>query len=188
MELPQHVGGAFVGRDDELRGLQGELAEASAGRGRLVTVSGDAGIGKTRAVEEFVARAAISPERVLWGPCPEHPGAPAYRPWAQAVQSYAERRDSAVLAADLGPNAREIAQLVPGLRETLPVVDASVVTESQEWRFRLWDGIAGFLRRATERAPLVIVLDDLHWADSASLQLLGFVTRELRGMRLLLVG
>lgn len=70
MEFHALSGNAFVGREEEIRLLEAELAEASAGRGRLVTLAGDAGIGKTRAVEEFVGRAPIPSGRVAWGPCP----------------------------------------------------------------------------------------------------------------------
>jgi tetratricopeptide (TPR) repeat protein len=181
-------GSAFVGRENELGLLEAELAEAAAGRGRLITVAGDAGIGKTRLVEEFVARAPIPSHRVVWGPCPEQPGAPAYWPWQQAIRAYAHGCEAGVLATELGSSAPEIARLVPALREHLPALDAPATVESEEWRFRLFDALATFLRRATERTPLVIVLDDLHWADPASLQLLAFLGRELRGMRLFLLG
>src|SRR5262245_18292041 len=190
-------GSAFVGREDELRLLEAELAEAADGRGRLVAVAGDPGIGKTRAVEEFVARAQLAPGRVLWGPCPEQPGAPAYWPWQQALRAYAAASDPGTLAAapaapgrlaaELGVSAAEIARLVPALAEHLPGLEPPATAESDEWCSRLFDALASLLRRATERSPLVIVVDDMHWADPASLQLLAFLARELRGMRLLLV-
>jgi len=180
-------GSAFVGRADELGLLEAELAEAAAGRGRLVAVAGDPGIGKTRVVEEFVSRVQLPAGRVVWGPCPEHPGAPAYWPWQQAIRAYAAASDPGTLAAELGGSAAEIVRLVPALREHVPGLDPPAAADSDEWRFRLFDALASFLRRATERSPLVIVVDDLHWADPASLRLLAFLARELRGMRLLLV-
>jgi predicted ATPase len=92
MEFHALSGNAFVGREEEIRLLEAELAEASAGRGRLVTLAGDAGIGKTRAVEEFVARAPIPSGRVVWGPCPEQPGAPAYWPWVKIIRQIARTK------------------------------------------------------------------------------------------------
>src|SRR5262249_33613797 len=110
----------FVGREDELRLLGKELAEAAAGRGRLVTVAGDAGIGKTRIIEECIARASVPPGRVVWAPCQEQAGAPAYWPWVRAIRSYVSGCDPKTLAAELGPNAPEVAQLVVTLRERMP--------------------------------------------------------------------
>src|SRR5215813_8907887 len=106
-------GSAFVGRDEELRFLEAELADASAGRGRLVAIAGDPGIGKTRVVEEFIARAALPTGRVV----------PALR------------------------------RHVSGREDGAPAV------ESDEWRFRLFDAVTSFLRRVTDRVPLVMVLD-----------------------------
>src|SRR5262249_50738910 len=181
-------GSAFVGRDEELRFLEAELADASAGRGRLVAIAGDPGIGKTRVMEEFIARAALPTGRVVWGPCPEHPGAPPYWPWQQAIRAYAESNDPTTVASQLGAEAADIARLVPALRRHVSGrEDGAPAVESDEWRFRLFDAVTSFLRRVTDRVPLVIVLDDLHWADPASLQLLTFLARELRGLRLLLL-
>jgi tetratricopeptide (TPR) repeat protein len=181
-------GSAFVGREEELRLLEAELTEAAAGRGRLVAIAGDPGIGKTRVVEEFIARAAVPPGRVVWGPCPQHPGAPPYWPWQQAIRAYADTNDPATLASELGAEAADIARLVPALRRHVSGwEDGAPAVESDEWRFRLFDAVTSFLRRVTDRVPLVVVLDDLHWADPASLQLLTFLARELRGMRLLLL-
>src|SRR4029453_10508500 len=101
-----------VGREEELRLLAAELAEAAAGRGRLVTVAGDAGIGKTRVVEEFVARVSLAPGRGVWGPCPEQLGAPAYWPWQQAIRAYAAGSEAQALATELGASGQEIARLV----------------------------------------------------------------------------
>src|SRR5215468_3508243 len=89
---------AFVGREEELRLLEAELIDAAGGRGRLVAIAGDPGIGKTRVVEEFMARAPLPSGRMLWGPCPEQPGAPAYWPWQQALRTYAAGTDREALA------------------------------------------------------------------------------------------
>src|SRR5262245_39060465 len=186
MTVGDPSGRAFVGREHELRVLEGELAEAAAGRGRLVAVAGDAGIGKTRMIEELIARACVPPGRVVWGPCPEQPGAPAYWPWARALRAYATACEPEKLAAELDSSPPEIAQLL-SLQHAPPDIAGSGTGASDESRFRMFDGLARFIRRATEHAALVIVLDDIHWADAATLQLLAFLARELRGMRLLLV-
>src|SRR5262249_26607690 len=102
MGSPELRGSTFVGREDELRVLEAEFAEAAAGRGRLGTIAGDPGIGKTRAGEEVVARATIPSGRVLWGPCPEQPGAPPYWPWRQAIRAHAAESDPGTLVTELG--------------------------------------------------------------------------------------
>ncbi len=177
----------FVGRDDELHTLRARLAEAESGRGSLVALVGEPGIGKTRTVEELLARAALGDERVLWGRCPEHEGAPAYWPWVQALRGWIERAEPAELQGALGSSAAEIARIVPAVRERLPEVVASAGSDHEHSRFQLFDGIATFLRRASEQRPLVLVLDDLHWADEGSMMLLGFVAPEIRRSRLLIL-
>src|SRR5262249_4476108 len=94
----------FVGRERELEVLVGGLRDARAGRARFVLVSGDAGIGKTRIVEELVRRADLPPGRVLWGRAPEQTGAPSYWPWIRALESYAAEANGA-LREEMGPDA-----------------------------------------------------------------------------------
>lgn len=185
---PSSTARIFVGRDEELTTLAARLDDALGGHGSLVTLVGEPGIGKTRTVEELLARAALPADRVLWGRCPEHEGAPAYWPWIQALRGYIERADPATLRAALGPAAADLARIVPALRERLPDVVPSAGVDHEQARFQLFDGVATFFRRISEHAPLVLVLDDLHWADEASMMLLGFVAPEIRRSRLLIVG
>ncbi len=178
----------FVGRHAELGLLAGCLREAMGGHGRLVTVVGEPGIGKTRTIEELVARSSLSDAQVLWGRCPEHEGAPAYWPWSQIARAWLERHDVDTIHAVLGADAARIAQIAPAVREHFPDVELPVDADPNQARFQLFDAVTRFLVHAARREPLAVVLDDLHWADPASLQLLGFVARELRGVPLLLLG
>lgn len=177
----------FVGRSGELDALHARLGEAREGRGSLVTLVGEPGIGKTRTVEELLQRAALADDRVLWGRCPEHEGAPAYWPWIQALRGYVERAEPTTLRAELGGTAADVARLVPTVRDRLPEVAPASTPDHEQSRFQLFDGVATFLRRVSEHAPLVLVLDDLHWADEASMMLLGFVAPEIRRSRLLIL-
>lgn len=177
----------FVGRGDELATLHTRITEAAAGHGSFLALVGEPGIGKTRTVEEALARAALPEERILWGRCPEHEGTPAYWPWVQAIRGYVEDADPAFLRTALGPGAADLARLIPAVRDRLPEVVPSAVADHEQSRFQLFDGIATFLRRASEPAPLVLVLDDLHWADEGSMMLLGFVAPEIRRSRLLVL-
>ena len=177
----------FVGRERELATLTARLSDARAGRGRLVLLVGEPGIGKTRMAEEVATRAATSGDRVLWGRCAEQEGAPAYWPWVQALRTWAEHVDDETLRADLGPGAADVTRLLPSLRGRITEPATSEALELAESRFRVLDGVSGWLRRMSTRAPVVVVLDALHWADDDSLALLRFVAGEVRTARVLLV-
>ncbi len=180
-------GGVFVGRDRELAALLSALDDALAGRGRLLLIGGEPGIGKSRLAEELASR--DSRAEVLWGRCWEAGGAPPYWPWVQAIRSCVRGRSPEQLRTELGPGAAELADLVPDVRQRLPDLGApAAVVDPQQARFRLFDSIAGFLRNASRSRPLVLVLDDLNWADEGSLLLVEFVARELADAHMLLIG
>jgi DNA-binding SARP family transcriptional activator len=177
----------FVGREAELSELVAALGDALAGRGRLVLLGGEPGIGKSRLAEELTSRAKARGARVLVGRCWEEGGAPAYWPWVQSLRSYLRDHSPEVLRAHLGSGGADVAQMLPELRDLLPGMPPPAI-ESEGARFRLFDSTAAFLRNASKAQPLVLVLDDLHAADAPSLLLLRFVARELRESHVLIVG
>jgi DNA-binding CsgD family transcriptional regulator/tetratricopeptide (TPR) repeat protein len=177
---------SFVGRERELDALAQQLAGALVGGGGLVLLAGEPGIGKTRLAEHVAARARALGARVLWGRCYEGEGAPAYWPWVQALRAYARERDSETLAAELGAGAADIAQVVPELQAQCGPLPVLSTLEPDQARFRLFDAVAGFLSRAARSQPLVLVLDDLHWADTPSLLLLRFLAPDLHALPLLI--
>jgi DNA-binding SARP family transcriptional activator len=180
--------GAFVGREAELEELLAGLEDALAGRGRLFLLAGEPGIGKSRLAEELIRHARARGARALVGRCWEAGGAPAYWPWVQALRAYIRNVEHEALRAELGAGAVEVAQIVPELRETLPGLPEPASLDSEGARFRLFDATAEFLRKASERRPLLVFLDDLHAADAASLLLLQFFARALSSRRMLLLG
>jgi predicted ATPase len=115
----------FVGRQRELALLRAALAAAIAGQGRLVLVSGEPGIGKTRLAEELAAYAAGEDAVVRWGRCREGSDTPAFWPWIQILRAQFGATDAADLRAQLGTGAEEIVRLVPELHERLPGVAAA---------------------------------------------------------------
>ena len=159
----------------------------SPGSGRLFLLSGEPGIGKSRLAEELARIGRARGATVLVGRCWEAGGAPAYWPWIQALRPYVRACDADTLTEQAGAGAADLAQVVPELADRLPGLPPPSTLEPDLVRFRLFDATAEFLRRVGEARPVVLVLDDLHAADEASLLLLRFLARELGDGRLLLL-
>jgi len=185
---PPPIGQVFVGRERELVTLRTALADAFEGRGRLVMLVGEPGIGKTRVAEELASYARSQQAQVLVGRCYDGEGASAYWPWVQAIRSYVRNREPTQLRQELGPGAPDIAQIIREVHERLPNLPQPPSLEAAQARFRLFDSITTFLTNAGNHQPIVLIVDDLHWADTPSLLLLQFLAREIREAHLLLVG
>jgi tetratricopeptide (TPR) repeat protein len=149
---------------------------------------GEPGIGKTRMAQELSAYAEQRGAQVLWGWCYEEVGAPPYWPWVQPLRSYIQHQEPEQLRSQMGSGAADIAEIIPDVRERLPGLEPPLALEPEQARFRLFDSIATFLKNASLSRPLMLVLDDLHWADRPSLLLLQFLARQIEGSRLLVVG
>lgn len=178
----------MVGRQRELARLDAALTDAARGLGSAVLIAGEPGIGKTRLSEELVARAAARGFGTAWGGGYEGGGAPAFWPWVGVIRSLLDGGDHQAIREALGSTAAEIAQVVPELEEFSGPLESAPVVDPETARFRLFEAVANFLRRLAFRRPLVVVLDDLQWADVASLNLLGFLGPQLRASSLLVVG
>src|ERR671918_2769151 len=126
--------------------------------------------------------------QVRWGWCYEETGAPPYWPWLQPLRSYIQQQDPNQLRSQMGPSAAHIAEIIPEIGEKLPGLEPPQALEPEQARFRLFDSITTFLKNATQFQPLMLVLDDLHWADKPSLLLLQFLARQLTESHLLVVG
>jgi hypothetical protein len=180
--------GAFVGRNAEILALRAALDDVLAGRGSLVLLVGEPGIGKTRLAEELSALARTAGAEVLWGRSWEGAGAPALWPWVQILRSAIASREPSRLRAELGGAGGTVAHVAPELLERLPDLVVPVLPAGEAGRFRLLDAVATVLRRAAGARPLVLVLDDLHWADEPSLELLHLLSRDPSGAPILIVG
>lgn len=180
--------GAFVGRGAELEELLNGLGDAFDGRGSLFLLAGEPGIGKSRLADELIREARVRGARILAGRCWEAGGAPAYWPWVQSLRAYVREAVPELLRAELGAGAVELAQILPELHALLPELPEPASPDSEGARFRLFDATAEFLQNASARRPIVLILDDLHAADTPSLLLLQFVARCLSSARLLVVG
>ena len=192
--LPARPGGAplagiFVGRDEERRRLRGAFDRAAAGHGRLVLVAGEEGSGKTRTAHELGVVAAGLGAEVLLARCSL--GAQAYWPWIQLIRSFVQGHPARQVAEVMGPGGTEIAGLDPELATMLgisPTPEGATTLDPRQARFRLFDSVATFLRKAGADRPVVAILDDLHAADHPSLVLLEFLAGELDDARLLVIG
>ena len=184
-EAPAASRTPFVGREPELAVLQGGLNDVIAGRAKLFLITGGAGIGKSRLVEEVASAARAKGIRVLSGRCWEAVDAPSYWPWIQVLrQLCSDLGDTELRTAAEG--AGEIAHLVPQVAERLGTVP-SLNPASPDYRFGFFDSVASFIRRAADTQPTLLVLEDLHAADESSLLMLQFLARQERNTHLLVL-
>jgi hypothetical protein len=164
------VSGRLLGRDSALAMAGSALSGALAGTGRLLLVGGEPGIGKTALARAVAEDAGPAGARVVWSACPPA-GAPAYWLWTQVLRELAERHP-----------------IPPPADRLLGRPDGRVASTDGVERFELHDSVARALGDASRTEPLVVVLDDLHWADDGSLGLLDDVARGLGGRRVLVLG
>lgn len=189
MTLPRGSESAFVGRRREMSDIGAALDGALSGNGRMLMLVGEPGIGKTRTSRELAAIAEQRGFTVLWGRCHEREGAPPYWPWIQAIRSHVRNCDADQIRFEMAAGAGDIAEVVPDVWSKLPDLLRPPPLDSPERaRFRLFDSITTFLKNASGSRGLVLVLENLHWADYPSLLLLEFISQELGDSRLLVVG
>jgi DNA-binding CsgD family transcriptional regulator len=180
-ELPSS---AFVGRAVELRRLDVVLERAEQGRPQVVLVSGDAGVGKTRLLLALVDRARRRGMRVLVGASVELGDiGVAYLPVVDALRGLAEDPEEAELLADAATTAPGLGRLLPGIGPAaLPAEPAGDGLD----RLQVLDAVRAVLVGRAQRSPVVLVLEDLHWADRATRDLVAFLARTLRAGRVTL--
>jgi DNA-binding NarL/FixJ family response regulator len=176
---------AFIGRVEELSRLAGILDRAEQARPQLVLVAGDAGVGKSRLLAEFADRAVGRGARALVGGCVElgDIGVP-YLPVVEALRSLAEDPADAELVAEVAASAPGVRRLLPGVVGPAPLeVPAGAGLD----QVQVFDAVLALLLGCAERSLVVVVLEDLHWADRATRDLVAFLARTLRSGRVLLV-
>ena len=177
----------YVGRVSERRTLVGRFEAAAGGAGDLVLVTGEPGIGKTRLVEEVCAEVAGDGNvTVLVGGC--HDGdVVAYAPFVEALSAWVRRTSVETVARLLGAEAPVVGRIVPAIKATLPEVGEPIPVPAEEATARLHDAVRLVFERLAEESPVVLVLDDLHWADESTVGLTRAVARQARLSRMLVV-
>ncbi|HSW40883.1 MAG TPA: AAA family ATPase [Patescibacteria group bacterium] len=178
----------LVGRREELARLRDAVADAAGGRARLVLVSGDAGIGKSRLLAELLRSQALAGVHVLAGGCLAiADGGLPYAPLTGALRNLARTLDPAVLHAVLGAARAELARLLPDLRATDAPAVPAVGPAGRADQARFFELVLGLLGRLGADRPVVFVVEDLHWADDATRDLLTYLAGNLRTERVAVI-
>ncbi len=176
----------FVGRERVLGLLTGDLTDALAGRSCCVLLTGEPGIGKSRISEEMWERARELGAEIWLGRCMEGEGVPAFWPFVQSFREAVRLRGPEQVRALMAQGGSDRARALDDLHDVFADLEDASQTDSA--RFRMFDGVGQFLRRAAEQRPIVLGFDDLHLADAATLQLLTFVVRQAYAAPLFVLG
>jgi tetratricopeptide (TPR) repeat protein len=154
---------------------------------RLLLLAAEAGVGKTRMLAEVASRAREAGMLTLAGGCYEQESRLPYGPIHDALADYVRLQPEPVLRAQLTDFQPELSQIVPELRTRLAGFEETVSSEAEDQRLALFTTVSVALERISQDRPLVLLLDDLHWADDATLQLLHFLLRQPSLDRVLIV-
>jgi DNA-binding SARP family transcriptional activator/tetratricopeptide (TPR) repeat protein len=177
----------FVGRAGERATLRALLHQAAAGTGGLVMIGGEPGVGKTRLAEEAANDAGDGVD-VFFGHCPEQEGAAPYGALAEVLETALARAPSAEAFRELlGDEAPEVARLLPRLRRLWPDLAAPLELPAEEERRYFFNCVCEVLTRSSRRRPVLLVVEDLHWADEGTFLFLAHLTERLAGMAVLVV-
>jgi predicted ATPase len=175
----------LIGRDEQLSQLEDALLAAHRGEGQVVLLGGEAGMGKTRLASELQKRALKSGTTVMWGGCSEAELALPYLPFLEAIGNYLRNADLKSVREQLGHSRRELALLFPKLGGDLAPADTGDPIQN---KLRLFEAVLELLNLAAAQSGLLVVLEDLHWADASTRELLDYLTRQLRNTRIMVLG
>jgi tetratricopeptide (TPR) repeat protein len=178
----------MVGRDSERAALLRGLNAAIGGRGSIVLVGGEPGIGKTRLTQDLIADARQRGCLSLVGHCYEGEGAPPYIPFIEILEYSARVIPPATFRRTLGDSAPEVAKLMPELRRIFPDIPPPIELPPEQHRRFLFNAYREFIDRSCRVTPAAVVLEDLHWADEPTLLLLQHLAHTMATTPLLVVG
>ncbi|MBA3735305.1 MAG: AAA family ATPase [Actinobacteria bacterium] len=174
----------LVGRQEQLFVLEDALLTAHRGESRFVALGGEAGMGKTRLATELAARGQRLGWEVLWGGCSEAEFSLPYLPIVEALGNYLSRQDTDRLAEELGAARRDLAQLFPQLGRDEP---PAPVGDPAQAKLRLFEAVVALLSLPAREHGLLLIVEDVHWADAATRELLDHIARRLTNTRALVL-
>lgn len=177
-----------VGREYELVLLWEQYKVACAGHAGVVLLAGEPGIGKTHLLQQFAGKATQDGATVLQGHASQAEDMPPYLPFLEALGQYIRVTPPDLLCQQVAPVSPLLVTILPELAEYLAELPAVYPLPQEQARLRLYEAVGTFLEAIGATNPLVLLLDDLHWADGASLDLLCHVVRHHPHARLLIVG
>jgi predicted ATPase/class 3 adenylate cyclase len=181
------VGRIFVGRDGEVERVAQLWKEALAGERRVALLGGEPGVGKTRLAAQVAAQIHDEGGVVLVGRCDEDLGVP-YQPFVEALRHYVDHTPPADLKNRLGRYGGELVRLMPELADRVSDLPPALQSDPETERYRLFDAVGAWLASTSADQPVLLVVDDLHWAAKPTLLLLRHVLRFSEPLRLLIVG
>jgi class 3 adenylate cyclase/tetratricopeptide (TPR) repeat protein len=178
----------FVGREAERAELRRCLDQVTRGQGALVMIGGEPGVGKTRLAEELLLEARQRGNLAWTGHCYEMEGAPPYIPFVEILKAATRVLPPAALRETLGDSAPEVAKLLPELRRLFPDIPPPLELPPEQERYYLFNSMQEFMERSGRAQPLLLVLEDLHWADDSTMLLLQHIAQRLHEMPMLILG
>jgi DNA-binding SARP family transcriptional activator len=172
----------LVGREEEIARLQRAFSQARHGQRRAIFICGEPGIGKTRLSREFTRWGEETQQAtVLWGYCYEMSGSLPYQPIADAISAHVRTCNPEKLRQILGNTAVDLAKIAPEVRLKLPELPQPEPLGPEIERRNLYSAVAHYFSALAAERPLMLILDDLQWADAATMQLLNFLTLQSTG-------
>jgi class 3 adenylate cyclase/tetratricopeptide (TPR) repeat protein len=183
--LPEQV---FVGREAELAQLRERLLSALDGHGGFVLVGGEPGVGKTALVKQLIREAEQRGALAVFGRCYESDGTVPYSPFVEMLEQALDIMPPDIVREDMGDDAPEVARLVPELRRRFPDIGEPLDLPPEQQRRYFFNAVGAFVARGSTRFPLLLVMDDVHWADEPTLLLIEHMAELMPELRVLGVG
>jgi class 3 adenylate cyclase/tetratricopeptide (TPR) repeat protein len=184
-QVPRQV---FVGREAEMATLRSGLVAALDGTGGLLLIGGEPGVGKTTLVQQLIREAEQRGALAVFGRCYESEGAVPYSPFVEMLEQALAIMPPELVRDDLGEDAPEIARMVPELRRRFRDIGEPLELPPEQQRRYFFNAVGSFVARASMRFPLMLVMDDVHWADEPTLLLIEHMAALMPELRVFGVG
>jgi tetratricopeptide (TPR) repeat protein len=178
----------LIGRSQELNTLEKALNDVSRGIGGCILLAGEAGIGKSCLIEELKQQATSEKFTILQGQCFEQSLSFPYAPWIDALRAFFAPLGASKIKKLLGPLAPEFMKLLPELALLIPQIQPSPPLEPQAEKYRLFEAFTRLGSALSGSNPVLFILEDIHWCDALSLELVQYFVRRLQQRPLLLIG